>query len=519
MSLVRKPVKSTYAHKRGRALAIKTLSSSPLEDPGQGEVTRSEMSRRMLKRSHRSEHSQIVSERDPHSVPGPTERLSKRIRRVADLPAESPDPNAMTSDDMVPFNANDISQFQTPDSSNSMPGTAIEKAARPEQWSPIPVASRILSRTSSRNLKENSTVSRGLASPFNSRPGSAASSPKGKAKSKRHLPKANSHALFDKKNLDADVSLTVHHNARRSPGLTKTGLHNRRPSVPAPAHMIQQMTHQDWLVPPKALSRAFLTDDMNSSPESTINPSTFFEDLPVAASTPYHKRTMTSEDGSRIYAPRDAHSPPGLTYEPSIHDLATQRDQRDDFLMVDDIFRARTPDGHNLTSCSIISHVPSYPNSPSAHEAHDRGPANTGHLKLVTLRNYDLAFPHLRRRVEIDGDDEGDSIISPLRRVDHIVQLPPPSISQDGLSAAHAPDPFMDFALAIFDADTVGLSDPVIATRPSSPEKAPSAPAEKSFRAPSDKLQDMFSGLILDGVCHAINNATGGAPSFLLFLS
>ena len=161
-----RPVKITYARKRVRAKATAKLTSSPLEvlSPHRDDITRWEMSRRMLKRSRRISHEDDDQIRiNPLAV--------KRARRTLQ-PSEP---------DRLPVGAN-TNVFQTPfPSTEYIHPSSFTRPLSPEHISPVPHAKRIFSRISSRNLKENNT-SIPLASPFHSRPSSPHSPPASKAK-------------------------------------------------------------------------------------------------------------------------------------------------------------------------------------------------------------------------------------------------------------------------------------------------------------------------------------------------
>jgi hypothetical protein len=308
----RKLVKATYAHKRGRVNAVNKSSSSPLQDlREQDTVSRSEMSRRMLKRSHHSEQAHIISERDSLAT---QERTSKRLKPTHEMSDGLPEPIIVN---YLHFETGDAT-FQTPYPSAGTEqfklNSSIGQNVPPEKFSPLPVARRILSRTSSRNLKENSSrsSSRRLASPFSSRPGSAASSPKKNTKGKRPVPRAKPRTLSDANNqniVQRQPSVSVTHSTQNSP---KSSARDRRPSVPNATLMLQQISHQDWLVPAKALSRVPLkgSDSVFGSPsDHVIGSSPFFDDFPQAVSTPYHEHEIRTRNfQSNPYARSGAHT-------------------------------------------------------------------------------------------------------------------------------------------------------------------------------------------------------------------
>ena len=148
------PVRITYAHKRRRSRkATKKLLSSPLEvlPADVDDITRTQMVRRMLKRSRRVALAEQLQDKNMEYL---REHVAKRIKH----------------------SGGHFSSFETPFSS---PQPAVAQPPEPEQLSPVPRAKRTIGRTTSRKLKENDfTSSRTLDSPFDSRPGSTTSSPR-----------------------------------------------------------------------------------------------------------------------------------------------------------------------------------------------------------------------------------------------------------------------------------------------------------------------------------------------------
>ncbi|KAH7924160.1 hypothetical protein BV22DRAFT_1120376 [Leucogyrophana mollusca] len=302
---LRQPVRVTYAHKRGRAQATNQLPSSPLEplDPDREDVTRSEMARRMLKRSRRVANAEQAVD-NTSNRPRARERITKKSRRSEPI-AQLTDPNIMTMDDLLPA---DASSFQTPfPASDYVNSSSLTRPMVPEALSPVPVARRILSRTSSRNLKENGRTSRPLASPFHSRPGSTAPSPRSKGQTAKG-PRAPLHAksrtlsgAFEengtRRTSRKDSSVSLHNSSKNSPA--KSTMHHRYPSNPTPSYMLQHVTQQEWMVPPKALSRpsaAAVRTPPHASPTSTQSSVSFLGDRPQFYSTPLQHR-MGSRTG------------------------------------------------------------------------------------------------------------------------------------------------------------------------------------------------------------------------------
>lgn len=342
----RKPVKATYAHKKSRSTKAQldpVALSSPfqsLDSVAQGSDTvyasNAEMTRRMLKRSHHATKND--------KVPQPTEvdRKAKRTKHsIAPIALNSiiNEEYSMSLNDLRPIDHSDATQFQTPFGEAYVHPSAISKPLVQEQMSPIPIANRILSRTSSRNLKENSASksasSKGLASPFASRHSSANSSPRSKNRSKSR-PKQNSrisrpalttksHSTTSSHNQNNSHSqsqfhtylqepyLSTNQSARASPDRlpdSKSITRNRYPS----SHTLTQIPPQDWLVPPKALSKQSREDnddvDMHTPPDFgvAVGSSSFLANSPMAFSTPLpprerHRQAVTraeNDPGSGI---------------------------------------------------------------------------------------------------------------------------------------------------------------------------------------------------------------------------
>ncbi|KIM88213.1 hypothetical protein PILCRDRAFT_770926 [Piloderma croceum F 1598] len=356
----RKPVKATYAHKRSRNTKAQPSLSSPLEvlgdQPGP-DLTRNEMTRRMLKRSrHVGQPTTYDAEQDLNQQQVP-ERRSKRIKR-SNVPAIGSHGQlefSMSLNDLRPVDPTDAAQFQTPLGEEHIHPSLVMKPLVPEQMSPLPIANRILSRRSSKNLKENSAVSRlsnsregELASPFASRHSSTNSSPRSKSRPKSKLPTksnpnlksrsksksrnarpalttkshsiASSHTGYDSTSHPNPLhqrhepNFTMNHSSHPSPFRNGQNpnpmIRNRYPS----SHTLTQIPKQDWLVPPRALNRTRTPDDidMHTPPDfgviiagSEIGNSSFLADLPMAFSTPLptKKSNLASDNG--VYASGD----------------------------------------------------------------------------------------------------------------------------------------------------------------------------------------------------------------------
>lgn len=261
----------TYARRTRAAPALATLSSSPVQKtrdiaPARDDLlTRSEMTTRMLKRSRRSQ-SYSRSEVDPKSTAQDpdTQRLKKKIKsspavtsNVLATISRTPVQNSL----IIPLNDVDMhynnSDYETPYPSTGTEkytlNSSVGKSIAAEQFSPDPVAPRVIHRTSSRNLKENSRSARGITSstsrpgsshsrypfttldsPFSSRPGSVASSPKFRSKlvtrTSSMQPKNSSHG---KRPQQAASTANSPANSATGPSHAHAFTHARRPSVPS----------------------------------------------------------------------------------------------------------------------------------------------------------------------------------------------------------------------------------------------------------------------------------------------
>ncbi|OJA21201.1 hypothetical protein AZE42_01378, partial [Rhizopogon vesiculosus] len=317
--------------------AAAKLASSPLEDLSvDRDITRSEMSRRMLKRSRQISHEDDEQMRNKdHPV--------KRARKTVQVAHPDVLPGA------------DIITFQTPfPSAEYIHPSSVTRPLVPEDLSPVPHARRIDPRTSSRNLKENSS----LASPFHSRPSSPHSPPTSKVKEPLHrvplhsksrtlpgaLQKTDSTyarripsrkdsiiSLNDGK-LSRQVSLNDSRLSRRhaAPSLNKLvrnspSKHQHYTSSLNPSYMLSHVTQQDWTFPPKPPT--IYAGNRGPGPELLIRPnpiensstSSFLIDRPQFFSTPQHR---LSDSRTGLYAPVSPSRLAFLTHSP--------RDARDE---------------------------------------------------------------------------------------------------------------------------------------------------------------------------------------------
>lgn len=297
--LNRQSVRVTYAHKKKRVKnATKKLLSSPLEvlPPEIDDLTRTQMARRMLKRSRRVALAEQLEDKNVEHI---REHLAKRIKHNQAHISNVEPSDIPPQDDIT---------FQTPfPSSHSVHESAVAKLLVPEQLSPVPATKRIVSRTSSRNLKENSTHSQTLASPFSSRPGSAASSPKhkGRGRSSRRALRSSLHVKSQ--TLSGIFKENSHQISRKNSTLSlkdtnrkpraKYIKHHRYPSSPSTSYMRSQFVQEDWIAPHIALSRTFDGYDAIPSPEGSVHSDvSFYAGQPQSYSTPATSRLRKAPD-------------------------------------------------------------------------------------------------------------------------------------------------------------------------------------------------------------------------------
>ncbi|KAF8449317.1 hypothetical protein L210DRAFT_2658394 [Boletus edulis BED1] len=312
--LARQSAPVTYFHRRRRVRdSSKKLPSSPLEvlPPDVDDLTHTQMTRRMLKRSRRVALAEQIEDKNVEHI---REHLAKRIKRnqehIFDLEHTEVPFDVAPQDDVT---------FQTPFPSQSARESTVDKPLVPEQLSPVPVVNRVMSRTISRNLKENSTHPQTLASPFNSRPGSAAASPtrKSRGRSSRRRSRISLHAksrtlsgvfkensrLVSRK--DSTASLKNTHGESS----TRHIRHQRYPSGPSASYMRSQPAQEDWIAPPKALSHTLGSSDIPLLPRtldddgeipspggSVRSGGSFYVDQPQFCSTPAISRLRKVPD-------------------------------------------------------------------------------------------------------------------------------------------------------------------------------------------------------------------------------
>ncbi|KAA1468907.1 hypothetical protein DENSPDRAFT_927731 [Dentipellis sp. KUC8613] len=321
MSSARRP--TTYSHRKKRSKAQNNVSmSSPLRNTDSEEIPRSEMSARMKKRARQT----INNTHFPLSQEQDLAEATRKPKRMKRTPASQNDhgihditlaPAPLLHDFTIPLKGSDIASisFQTPHHVNppkktpsSSSGFALASSALPEPLSPLPRVRRMLSRTSSRNLKENSGSIKSLASPFHSRSASKAGSPKKKKTKKpafytkaRTLSDAN--ACNDQVMKD-DEHVPINHSVLfDSPRSLRRSTSHDRFSVHLPStNMFDHLSEEVWFRPPKALSRSPFDENILPAetplPDWSYDTSAFFGDVPQGQSTPLDKRGMSPRSDS-----------------------------------------------------------------------------------------------------------------------------------------------------------------------------------------------------------------------------
>lgn len=297
------------------------------------------MAERMNKRARLAAHSSTTEAGTTSVEEGREDRPSKRTKaHSVDHSQLTLGDDPMSGDYMLDVFSQTSLQLSTPfqavpSDCSMFPSSAVRPSTAPDQLSPLPLAKRILSRTSSRNFKENAgqRSSRSLASPFNSRPGSRASSPKKPPKKRRgHHTKSRtlsqSGALKEKivdrnipASLQTNAGLPLHPNATHISDIdahdkAPAAAHNRASSIPT----FRPALDQTWLVPPKTLSRSSPVADSDTEGDNLRrmnvdheHPS-FGRDAPLYVSTPPRRqRSATVGAWAHGLMPQiDAEPPP-----------------------------------------------------------------------------------------------------------------------------------------------------------------------------------------------------------------
>ncbi|KAI0316769.1 hypothetical protein OF83DRAFT_1172578 [Amylostereum chailletii] len=297
---------TTYTRRRSRDRAHKIAASSPFPDTDREEITLAEMSQRMKKRAR-----QVARPQPRRTGSGDAEPILKRPRHAPsdalahDLTSITlPSFHAPPADFWVSLNdgTNNLF-FQTPhntDTAATIMGSVVKPSTHPDRMSPVPSGRHIISRSASRNFKENTLLLSNLASPFHSRSASRAGSKTGSPKKK--TPKSYTKKARTLSSAQDDLDNALSGPQVSSMFSVRAPVARRYlPSGPSDAYSLQDITAEDWLRPPKALARDFFSPDHippeTPPPEwniSSVDTDTFLADAPRETSTPITK-TKTKE--------------------------------------------------------------------------------------------------------------------------------------------------------------------------------------------------------------------------------
>jgi hypothetical protein len=298
----------TYAHKKSRSRLLH-VTSSPIKATDCDDLTLAEMTQRMKKRARQSISSPHPVHEQAFTDCQKSLKRAKNTHAVASSPSHGLDSSIFPLDTVNSLNdgTNNL-QYQTP--FNLSP---VSSPKAPDSMSPVPPSRRQLSRTGSRNFKENRIVKR-LASPFRSRSisrscsrsGSRANSPKKKVKhppfyiKTRTRSEANAHPG---ENLSDQVLFPVS-GSLPTLGSMKSITCDTHVSNASTAYMLQNLSVQDWFRPAKALSHSPFSEDY-------VPPGTPFQDwdysskafndgAPLQTSTP-----IVTKDSIRTHVDRN----------------------------------------------------------------------------------------------------------------------------------------------------------------------------------------------------------------------
>ncbi|KAJ6469334.1 hypothetical protein C8R45DRAFT_1166885 [Mycena sanguinolenta] len=309
----------TYAHKRSRSKPTMIVSaSSPIRETDDSDLylSRSEFSQRLLKRARRASNPEPFSskkQRQPEVTPAGSHSQEQY---------ETPHPSALSEEQKFKLN-----------SSRGLP-------VHPDQFSPLPVSRRRISRTGSRNLKENASLcalkkGKLLDSPFNSRPSSAASSPQ-KSQPVRSSPISAEHPTqgqlkrtFSDTHYNPNIPQSA--STTTSPTHAHSPVRTRRPSAPSPIRSIPKDTAFEFdfhsaLADPFFLPSAINDVDFDRPPSSFSfygdADSQFFDEV-QGSSTPPPKNSAYILDSAVADDDDDEFQQPDLTITQDAMDIDT----------------------------------------------------------------------------------------------------------------------------------------------------------------------------------------------------
>lgn len=507
----RRPL-ATYSRRRAlrrRASDVNTTQSSPIRplSPDGEDVPFDVMANRMSKRARLVSHS-IDSEGGISESSARNDTVDRPSKRQKPTPTSDED-SLFGSDYMRDGSVVAASQFCTPQvSAPSHHYMQPTSSARPtpglDQPSPLPLARRTITRTTSRNFKENAGE-RYLASPFHSRPGSRTSSPDRNARGPRkrlahHVKSRTLSGALREKTVDRNIAQhwpedpsSRSHTVAAGPEAgtqvtTMVPAHSRSSSTPAMKPALDDISPDAWLVLPNARSRSspIADPDNEFDPQDTaVNYPSFFVDAPQHISTPpRRRRSVTVGVWAHGLMPQlEADPPPPIRsfrYDSDVDmsDSSCPGSPSDSKLFRADPPRRRRRTIVHLPSDSLFSSSLDFSTLMSETGRFPRPPASEGsrspeqHPPMSDLE-LEPAFSLNNSPIIPSYSSKSQHSSAGLRRSLPVPQLPSTSSARRTVQ----PSPL-----------------------PSFPSSAP-PPAQASLDTDGDELLELFSILGLDGEC------------------
>ncbi|KAF9244142.1 hypothetical protein BU15DRAFT_71707 [Melanogaster broomeanus] len=311
----RQPVKVTYSNKKRRAQGASMMRSSPLEvlPPDKDDLTPTEMTRRMLKRSRRAALAEQVVDKNIDDDGRVAKRIKHAEERVVNVTTK---PSAISLD--MPLPPDDL-RFETPfRASRHIHGSAAAKPVVPDHFlqflcpdarsiAPALRTSKKIAPTPKLSRHPSIVVWAQLqVFPPQSNKGKARSlhasrtSLHRKSRFLSGVSKENTRQISRK-----DSTISLDDNRKNPPD---------RPTIsqryPETSYMRSQVPQQDWFAPTKALPRPFDGCDGIASPHGSVQSSTsFFNAVPQFCSTPVVSRPQNRVG---MPAPIDTNGPPAF---------------------------------------------------------------------------------------------------------------------------------------------------------------------------------------------------------------
>ena len=511
----RKPL-TTYSRRRARRRDVEpaVTQSSPIRalSPDNEEVAFSVMANRMNKRARLVSRS--INAADDAERTGDKDAMVEGRPHKRQKPTSSPDTNApsdgdyMRANHLLPASYVQPPRLEAPSDHFMVFSPARLASAVQDGLSPLPVAKRILSRTSSRNFKENSAQlgPRSLASPFSSRPGSRASSPSrstrgGRKRSVLHSRTLSQLDILQEKVIDRNIMQTTYPaGSQVSPTVTggtssanqgkpsAQTYHNRSSSTPTLQPALDHLSSRNWLVPAKAaFSRPPTTARSDADVDverglmhTAVEHASFFIDAPMQISTPPRRRRS-------------------ITVGAWVHGLMPQLDADPP----PPVRSFRYDSDVDMSDISLPgSPLDSRPSQPAPSRRRRR---TIVHLSSDSLFSSSLDFSALlseTKQYPRPPASEGSRSLELESRISESDLGPAFSLSSSPISSASRIRPNRSAVTrSLQSASSQGSSDSRkdLAGPPSSPGTGP--PVRISPDPEGDELLDLFSVLGLDGKC------------------